>query len=92
MLTASCVEPSPTSLALEMLRFLVVDQDLQIVEVALTVIAPRPCKDFFKIWMLSLGLAHGKLSDYTAVDDLVMYQIYLGKGCRDGEGKGSQSK
>ena len=70
MLTASCVEPPPTSLALEMLRFLVVDEDLQIIEVALTVIAPRPRKDFFKIWMLSLGLAHRKLSGYTAVDDL----------------------
>lgn len=45
-----------------MFRFLVVDQDLQIIEVALTVIAPRPRKDFFKIWMLSLWLAHGELA------------------------------
>ena len=68
MLTASRVEPPPTSLALEMFRFLVVDQDLQIIEVALTVIAPRPCKDLFKIWMLSLWLAHGKWSGYSTVD------------------------
>ena len=57
-LTAGRVESPPTSLALEMLRFLMIDQDLQIIEVALAIVTPGPCNDFLNVWMLSLWLAH----------------------------------
>lgn len=39
--TSGCVEPPPASLAFEVFRFLVGDEDLQVVEVALAVVAPR---------------------------------------------------
>lgn len=56
--TASRIESPPTSLALEMLRFLVIDQDLQIIEVALTIVTPGSRNDLLNVWMLSLWLAH----------------------------------
>ena len=58
-LTASRVESPPTSLALEMFRFLVIDQDLQIIEIALAIVAPGSSNDLLNVWMLSLWLAHG---------------------------------
>ena len=37
-----------------MFGLLVIDEDLEIVEVALTVVTPRPGEDFLRIWMTSL--------------------------------------
>ena len=39
-----------------MFGLLVIDEDLEIVEVTLTVVTPRPGKDFLRIWMTSLLL------------------------------------
>lgn len=59
--TAGRIEPSATSLALEVLSLLMIDEDLKIVEVSLTVVAPWPSQDLLDIRMLSLGLAHDQL-------------------------------
>lgn len=44
-----------------MFRLLVVDQDLQIIEVALTVVAPGSRDDLLDVWVLPLWLAHRKM-------------------------------
>lgn len=50
---------SPTaSFTFKMLGFLVGDEDLHVVEVALTVIAPWSREDFFGIWVASLLFGH----------------------------------
>ena len=70
-LTASRVKSPPTSLALEMLCLLMIDQDLQIIEVALTIVTPGSRNDLLDVWMLSLWLAHrvfGRGDKYCRVD------------------------
>lgn len=42
-----------------MLGLLVVDQDLEVVEVALAVVAPRAVEDLLDVGVVSLLLAHG---------------------------------
>lgn len=41
-----------------MLCFLMVDQDLQIIKVTLTIVAPWPRKDLFDVWVVALLLGH----------------------------------
>ena len=56
---ASCgVQPSAASFALEVLCFLMVDQNFQIIEVALAVIAPGSREDLFNIGAMGLPLGH----------------------------------
>lgn len=47
-LTAGCVQAPPASVAFEVFRFLVRDQDLEIVKVALAVVAPRSSEELFQ--------------------------------------------
>lgn len=42
-----------------MLRFLMRDQDLQVIKVPLAVIAPRAVKNLFEIGVAALFLTHG---------------------------------
>ena len=63
--TTSRVEPSATSLALEVFGFLVVDKDLEIVKVPFAVIAPWSRKNLLDIGMLSLSFAHYSLRPYS---------------------------
>lgn len=56
MLTASCVQPARASLAFEVFCFLVVDKDLEVVEVALAVVAPGTCEELLDFGVLSLLL------------------------------------
>lgn len=41
-----------------MFGLLVIDEDLEIIKVALTVVTPWPSEDFLRIWMSSLLLVH----------------------------------
>lgn len=61
-LTSSCIQPSSASLAFEMLRFLMVDQDLQIIKVTLTVVAPWPREDLFDVWVVALLFGHNGIA------------------------------
>jgi hypothetical protein len=56
--TPCSVQSAPASFTFEVLCFLVVDQDLEIVKVALTVVAPRACEDLFEIGVVALLLRH----------------------------------
>lgn len=53
-----CVESAPASFAFEMFCLLVIDEDLEVVEVALTVVTPRPRQDLFDVRVVSLFLGH----------------------------------
>lgn len=44
-----------------MFRFLVRNKNLQVVEVALAVIAPGPAEELLQVWMTTLLLSHGRL-------------------------------
>lgn len=57
-LTASCIESATASLAFEVFCFLVIDQDLEIVEVALAVVAPGPRENLSQVGMITLLLRH----------------------------------
>lgn len=57
--TACCVKPSAASLAFEVLCLLVIDENLQVIEVAFTVIAPWSGEDFFHVGVVALLLRHG---------------------------------
>ena len=57
-LTSCCVQSSATSLTFEMLCFLMVYQDLQVVKVSLTVVAPRSSQGLLDIRKLALVLNH----------------------------------
>lgn len=61
MPTSSCVESPSTALALEVLVSLMVDEDLEIVKVALTIVAPRPLKQLLQAGMPLLVLRHDGL-------------------------------
>lgn len=54
--TPSCIEPPSTSFALVMLRFLMVDKNLEVVKVALAVVAPRAFQNFIYARRLALIL------------------------------------
>ena len=56
--TSSCVQTAPTSVAFEMLCFLMIDENLEVVKITFTVIAPWSRQDFFDIWVASLLLRH----------------------------------
>lgn len=57
-ITSCGVEAATAALAFEVLGLLVVDQDLEVVEVALAVVAPRTSKDLLDVGVISLLLAH----------------------------------
>lgn len=58
MLTSSCIQTTPASVAFEMLCLLVIDEDLEVVEVTFAIIAPWSRQDFFHIRMASFLLRH----------------------------------
>jgi len=58
LLTSSRVQATPTSVAFEVLGLLMVDEDLEVVEVTFTVVAPWSRQDFFHIGVASLLLRH----------------------------------
>ena len=57
--TACRVQPPRASLTLEVLGLLVIDENLEVVKVALAIIAPRSGKSLFNVRMLALCFAHG---------------------------------
>ncbi len=57
-LTTSRVEPPSASLTLEMLGFLMIDEDFQVIEVPFAIVAPRTGQDLVEVRMLSLCLDH----------------------------------
>ncbi len=61
-LTTGGIESPSTSLALEVLSLLMIDEDFEIVKVSLTVVAPWPSENLLDIRMLSLGLAHDQMT------------------------------
>ena len=58
-LTSGGVQAAVTLVALVMLRLLMGDENLQVIEVALAVVTPRPSQNLFDIWMVSFLLRHG---------------------------------
>lgn len=56
---ARCVEAAATAFALEVLSLLVPDEDLEIVEILLTVVAPWTGEHELEVWGISLLLRHG---------------------------------
>lgn len=56
--TTGGIESSATSVTFKMLRLLVRDQDLKIVEVAFAIIAPRPLELLVEVWPLLAFLRH----------------------------------
>ena len=61
---AACgVEPPAASLTFEVLCLLMIYEDLEIVEVALAVVAPRSRKDFFDVGVVALLLRHDGRGD-----------------------------
>lgn len=58
MLTSSRVQPPPASLTLEVLCFLMIDQDFQIIKISLTVVTPWPGQGFFNVGVTPLLLSH----------------------------------
>ena len=54
--TSSRVQSPSTSLTFEVFSLLVIDEDLKVVKVALTVVTPWPSEDFLRIWMTPLLL------------------------------------
>lgn len=57
-LTSGCIKPATAPLAFEVLRLLVIDQDLEIIEVALAVVAPWPRENFGQVRMIALLFRH----------------------------------
>lgn len=57
-LTSCGIQAATASLTLEMFRFLMIDQDLQIIEIAFAIVTPWSCKLFFNVRMTSLFLTH----------------------------------
>jgi hypothetical protein len=57
-LTSRGVESATASLTLEMLCLLVIDKNLEVVEVALAVVAPRTREDFVEVGVVALLLRH----------------------------------
>jgi hypothetical protein len=56
---ASCgIQSSATFFTLEVFGFLMIDENLEVVEIALAVVAPWSRKDFFDVGMMTLLLGH----------------------------------
>ena len=53
------IQSSSTSLALEVFCLLMVDEDFEVVEISLAVIAPGPSQDLLDVRVLALCFAHG---------------------------------
>lgn len=56
--TSCGIQSATTSFAFEMFSFLVRDEDLQVIEITLTIIAPWPSQQLLNIGMTALLLAH----------------------------------
>lgn len=56
--TSSGVQSATTSFTFEVLSFLVGYQNLQVIEIALTVIAPGSGKELLDVWMTALLLSY----------------------------------
>jgi hypothetical protein len=56
--TSSCVQPPPTSVALEMLCLLMRNQELEIFKISLAVVTPWSRQELLDVGLLSLLLAH----------------------------------
>lgn len=57
-LTSSSIQTTAASFAFEMLGLLMRNENLEVVKVALTVVAPRSRKDLLDIWVIPLLLSH----------------------------------
>jgi hypothetical protein len=76
-LTSGSIQPSATSFALEVLRFLMIDEHFLVIEVAFTIVAPWPAENLINIGVAALLLAH-------AVGNAV--ELGVGKEVGVGEG------
>jgi hypothetical protein len=56
-----CVQSAATSFAFEVFSFLVGDENFEVIEITLTVIAPRSSKQLLDIGVAALFLAHDDL-------------------------------
>ena len=63
--TACRVQSSCTSLALEMFRLLMVDEDFEVVKIPLAVITPGPGQDLLNVRVLALCFTHGSSIDWS---------------------------
>jgi len=52
------VQPSSTSFTFEMLCFLMIDEDFEIIKISFAVVTPGTRKDFLDVWLLALLLGH----------------------------------
>lgn len=86
-LTACGVETTTASFTLEVLGLLVIDQDLEIIKVSFTVIAPWPSEDLVGIGVPALLLGHGlgmALEDSRGDQGSGFSVAYYGKCSRGG--------
>lgn len=56
--TTCSIQPPATSVAFEVLCLLVIDENLQIIKVALTIVAPRTRENLLNVGVVPLFLAH----------------------------------
>jgi len=61
-LTTGGIQPPTTSFAFEVFRFLMIDEDFEIVEVSFAVITPRPRQNLLDVGMMALLLGHSEYS------------------------------
>lgn len=61
--TASRIKPPTATFAFEMFGFLVIDQDLKVIKITLTVITPRASEDLLQVRVLPLGFDHLRIAD-----------------------------
>jgi len=64
--TSSRVQSSPTTVAFEMFGFLVRDENLQVVKVALAVVAPWSLELLVQVWVSLALLRHGGDWDWSS--------------------------
>lgn len=69
-LTSSSIQPPPASVALEVLRLLVRDEDLQVIKVAFAVVAPWATKELFEVRVSTLLLSHGVVDNSKSNMDI----------------------
>ena len=61
--TTCSIQSSRTSLALEVFCLLMVDEDFEVVEIPLAVVAPGPGQDLLNVRVLALCFAHDSSID-----------------------------
>lgn len=57
-LTSSSAQSTTASFTFEMLSFLMIDENFEIIEIALTVVTPRTRKDLIQVRVIALLLRH----------------------------------